>query len=249
MNWEQKDLNNLVLKNGFKLRGLNPTRLETFIDAAFAFAVTMLVISVGDIPNNYYELVYALKGTPAFLMSFAAVMLFWLGHRRWSRRYGLEDGKSVAISLGVIFLMLVYVYPLRLMFSALASWASSGWLPSEFKLSDPLEMIGLFVIYGFGFSIMAGLMALLFNRPYQLRVQLKLNKLEIFITRQEVFLWTILSITGLISGLFAILFPPRIAIYAGFVYFSLPFSMNISAYYFNKKAKKIKSSLDSKLNI
>jgi len=240
MNWEHKDLNNLVVKNGFRLRGLLLTRLETFIDAAFAFAVTMLVISVGDIPNNYKELVHALKGTPAFLLSFAAVMLFWLGHRRWSRRYGLEDGRSVAISLGLIFLMLIYVYPLRLMFSALASWFSSGWLPSEFKLSDPLEMNGLFVIYGLGFSVMAGLMMLLFNRPRQLKDQLKLNKLENFLTKQEVTLWAVLSLTGLISGIFALLLPPRIAIYAGFIYFSLPFSMNITAFYFQRKAKNLK---------
>lgn len=30
--------------SGFRLRGLEMARLETFIDAAFAFAITMLVI-------------------------------------------------------------------------------------------------------------------------------------------------------------------------------------------------------------
>lgn len=241
--WDEEKLKPLPVKNNFRLRGLVTTRMETFIDAAFAFAVTMLVISVGDIPNNYTELITALKGSPAFLLSFAAVMLFWLGHRRWSRRYGLEDGVSVAISLGLIFLMLVYVYPLRLMFSAMVSAFTDGWLPSEFNISDPMELIGLFVIYGLGFSFMAGLMALLFNRPIQLRNKLTLDKLELFITKQEVVLWAILSLTGLVSGLFALLLPPRIAIYAGFIYFSLPFTMNITAFYYQRKAKKIKSGM------
>ena len=185
MQWDDKSLSTIKIKNGFRLRGIETTRMETFIDAAFAFAVTMLVISVGDIPNNYNELILALKGVPAFAASFAAVMLFWLGHRRWSRRYGLEDGTSVALSLGLIFLMLVYVYPLRLMFSAMGYWFSSGWLPSEFKVTSLMEMIGLFVIYGLGFSLMTGLMAFLFNRPRVLKDKLQLSNLELFMTNKR----------------------------------------------------------------
>jgi hypothetical protein len=37
------DLDGLPHLNGFRLRGMQMTRLETFIDAAFAFAITMLV--------------------------------------------------------------------------------------------------------------------------------------------------------------------------------------------------------------
>lgn len=243
MHWDKTSLGELEVKQGFRLRGVKTTRMETFIDAAFAFAVSMLVISVGDIPRSYTELTTALKGAPAFLLSFAAILLFWLGHRKWSKRYGIEDSASVFISLGLIFLMLIYVYPLRLMFSALCSMLSGGWLPSEFTISDPIEMIGLFVIYGFGFSFMAGLMALLFNRPRKLKDKLKLNQLELFLTKQEVVLWTILSLTGLISGLFALLFPLRVGIYAGFVYFSLPFTMNLTAFYYQRKAKRISSSV------
>lgn len=237
--WDEKSLKKLQIKNGFRLRGIKTTRMETFIDAAFAFSVTMLVISVGDIPNNYDELVLALKGSPAFLLSFAAIMLFWLNHRKWSRRYGLEDGVSIALSLGLIFLMLIYVYPLRLMFSAFGHLLSSGWLPSEFKIGKASEMIGLFVIYGLGFAAMAGLMALLFSRPRKLKAELELNRLELFLTKQEVYQWTFLSLTGLVSGLFALLLPPEIGIYAGFIYFSLPFTMNILAFYFRRNAKKI----------
>jgi len=39
------DLDALPRLNGFRLRGIAMTRLETFIDAAFAFAITMLVIA------------------------------------------------------------------------------------------------------------------------------------------------------------------------------------------------------------
>ena len=46
------DLDGLPRLNGFRLRGMQMTRLETFIDAAFAFAITMLVIAAQQIPDD-----------------------------------------------------------------------------------------------------------------------------------------------------------------------------------------------------
>ncbi len=48
--------------DGFLDRGSQVTRLEAFVDAAFAFAVTMLVISIDQIPRDRGELTEALKG-------------------------------------------------------------------------------------------------------------------------------------------------------------------------------------------
>jgi hypothetical protein len=46
------DLDSLPRLGGFRVRGLEMTRLETFIDAAFAFAITMLVIAAQQIPDD-----------------------------------------------------------------------------------------------------------------------------------------------------------------------------------------------------
>ena len=46
------DLDALPRLGGFRLRGIEMTRLETFIDAAFAFAITMLVIAAQQIPDD-----------------------------------------------------------------------------------------------------------------------------------------------------------------------------------------------------
>jgi len=241
MDWTDEKLADLPSNNGFRLRGLETTRLDTFVDAAFAFATTMLVISVGDIPNNYSELIYALKGIPAFAMSFAAIMIFWLGHRRWSRRYGIENSKTLAISLSLIFIMLVYVYPLKLMFSAMASWVSLGYLPSEFRLTDPIEMVYLFIIYGFGIAGLTLMMLLLHWMSEYSKNKLALNELELVVTKGEIIMWAILAITGFCSGLFAWLMPPHLAIYAGFFYFNLPVSMNLAAYYMSRKVKRLRT--------
>lgn len=51
--------------DGFWRRGVGTTtRLEAFVDAAFAFAVTLLVISVDSIPKSGAEMVDALKSHP-----------------------------------------------------------------------------------------------------------------------------------------------------------------------------------------
>ena len=46
------ELDALPRLTGFRLRGMEMTRLETFIDAAFAFAISMLVIAPQQIPDN-----------------------------------------------------------------------------------------------------------------------------------------------------------------------------------------------------
>ncbi len=225
MSWTDQDLHNLPASGGFRLRGAEMTRLETFVDAAFAFAMTMVVISVNEIPTGYPELLAALKRVPAFAASFVLIMMFWSGHRTWSRRYGLEDGRSITLSLGLIFVMLVYVFPLRLMFSAFFAWISGGWLQSDFAIRDGHEMIGLFVVYGIGYGAMAGSIALLYRQAGAAASTLRLDAAERVMTEQQTISWTIQAGTGLASAAFAGLLPANIGIWAGFIYCTLPVMM------------------------
>ena len=56
-------------EEGRIIRGDNMTRIETFVDAAFAFAFTMLVISIDEIPKSPPELFELSKDIPAFVFS------------------------------------------------------------------------------------------------------------------------------------------------------------------------------------
>ena len=49
------------------------TRLETFIDAAFAFAITMLVIAGSQVPDDVDALLGAFKNVPTFICSIAVL--------------------------------------------------------------------------------------------------------------------------------------------------------------------------------
>ena len=59
--WTKTELDRLTVESGFRLRGLEVTRLDTFIDAAFAFVLTLLVISFDEIPSTYAEMLAAAK--------------------------------------------------------------------------------------------------------------------------------------------------------------------------------------------
>ena len=46
-------------------------RLDNFVDGAFAFAITLLVISGADLPKDVAALEHAPRGIPAFAACFA----------------------------------------------------------------------------------------------------------------------------------------------------------------------------------
>lgn len=223
--WTDAELARLPVKNHVRQRGLEMTRLETFTDAAFAFAVTLLVISGDGIPGSYAELIHALKGTPAFAASFATIAAVWVGHRSWSRRYGLEDAATTLISLALIFVMLIYVYPLKMVFAALFAWLSGGGLPADFRLASWGELLGIFRIYGAGFVVLNLLMAGLYVRALRASDALRLDAAERRGTRGEIVSYLMLAATGAASVLWATLLPPPVAVYAGFVYATLSVSM------------------------
>src|SRR5256714_4318368 len=82
------DLDVLPRLRGFRLRGMEMTRLETFIDAAFAFAISMLVIAAQQIPDNIQALLAAFKNVPTFICSIAVLGIYWRGALCGGRRLG-----------------------------------------------------------------------------------------------------------------------------------------------------------------
>jgi len=150
-----------TLPDGFQERGASVTRLEAFVDAAFAFSVTLLVIALNGIPDSISGMLQALKGVPAFAASFAQIMMFWSAHALWSRRFGLDDGGSTRLSLVLVFLVLVYVYPLKILFGSFFAWISGGWLPQVALIRTLADLQGMFTMYGLAFGTLSLLMAAL----------------------------------------------------------------------------------------
>lgn len=229
---------------GVRLRGTDMTRIETFTDAAFAFAVTLLVISIDAVPTGVPQLLQALEDVPAFALSFLQLALFWYAHWKWSRRYGLEDLTSVILSLFLVFVVLVYVYPLRYMFSLLVAWVSGGALGDP-TLGSFAELNQVFLVYGIGFFAMSFTIALLYQHAIRRRHALGLGPLERLETRGERDVSLILAAIGALSAVLAAVTPPTTWGLPGWVYMLLPLSMGIYTHRFGRRRERLLESPDT----
>src|SRR5690349_13350402 len=117
-------------------------RLEGFSDAVFAFAVTLLVVSL-EVPKTFDELLHTLRAAPAFAVCFALFWVIWNAHHKFFRRYALVDWAIVTLNATLLFVVLLYVYPLKFLFSLLLA-------PSEADVIRLDQVPTLMVIYSAG---------------------------------------------------------------------------------------------------
>ena len=197
------------MDDGFVHRGRQVTRLEAFVDAAFAFSVTLLVISIDAIPDSRQALVEALKAVPSFAACFAMIAMFWAAHARWSRRYGLDDGASTTFSLLLVFVVLVYVYPLRLQFGVFFSWITRGWLPSPMRIESGADIGFMFLVYGLAFTMMSLCLLGLYAHAWRGRAALGLDAGERAGTIGELAVYVYFVAVSLLSVLLVATLPDR----------------------------------------
>jgi hypothetical protein len=165
-------------------------RLDNFTDAAFAFAVTLLVIGGTAAPTSYAMLESAVAEVPAFAIGFATILMFWFAHVRWRRYRGDGDWISSLLTVLLIFLVLIYVQPLQAMARSFSTFLGGAGTPFAGDVGD------LFFIYGAGFVAMAATMAALFFEA------LRRHAIDPALRpalRGEGYIWLILTVTGLIS--------------------------------------------------
>lgn len=191
-------------EDGFQNRGAEVTRAEAFFDAAFAFAITLMVISIDEIPDSAEKLLNALKAVPAFAASFLLIVLFWRAHADWSRHYGLNDRHSQRLSLLMVFLVLVFIYPLRMFFGAFFEWISQGMLPAQLTISDTSDVRRIMIVFASGFGLMGATTMSLYRHAWSKRERLGLDARETLITRYAVLRWSMVPLISLISLLLSI---------------------------------------------
>ena len=210
-------------------RGGGTMRLEAFVDAAFAFAVTILVISAERIPDSVDALVVALKQIPAFAAGFALLALFWYAHVRWSRRYRLDGMVATLLSLLLVFLVLVYVYPVRLLLGTSSAGIGGGWLPMPLSdIAGAAQIAFVFVFYGLAFASMSACMGGLYLLAWRRRDVLSLGPEASAEAMGEVATYAYFCFVGLLSATVASLLPGRAAPWQvaipGLLYFLLSFT-------------------------
>lgn len=182
-------------------RTMETQRLDAFVDAAFAFAVSLLIIGGTEPLRSFADLASALARIPAFVFGFALIALFWSAHRTWSTLTPVRTSWSTFLSLAVVFAVLVFVFPLRLLAETATHYVSGGVLPGGRLMSSLDDLRWTYVIYGVAFAVLAGLTALLFVQAAR-----ALRGGDAATHRQGAqwaTTWTIAAGTGLLSALIA----------------------------------------------
>lgn len=225
--------------DGFRDRGVQATRLEAFVDAAFAFALTLVVIAGNDIPDSVDALVLAMKSVPAYAGCFLLIMRCWSAHADWSRRYGLDDLTSRRLGVLLVFLVLIFVYPMRMVFSSLFNALTAGYLPTGFSINGAADVPAMFILFAVAFGLLGAVMTALYWHAWRLRDALELSLHERTRTRFEMMNWAAVPVVAGLSLALALTIPPvrESGIWLGmpgFVFFLL----NLAPFVLNRVAER-----------
>jgi uncharacterized membrane protein len=193
------------------------TRLEAFSDAVFAFALTLLVVSL-EVPRSYEELIVLVRGFLPFACCFALLIWIWYEHSAFFTKYPIHDRLAVVLNASLLFVVLFYVYPLKYVFNQLFSFM----LPHDAQAAvlTPGELANIFTIYGLGYASVFVLFALLYHHAWRRRAALGLEPGEAYEARLEMGGQLVSAGIGLLAATWAV-FAPRhygIVSISGFMY-------------------------------
>jgi uncharacterized membrane protein len=212
-------------------------RIETFSDGVFAFAVTLLIVSL-QVPQNFDELLTNMRGFFAFGISFAVLVSIWTEQHKFFRNYGLDDGWTIALNGALLFIVLFYTYPLKFLFTLLFSNQIYGPHKSPLTITAQ-QMPTLMAIYALGFIAIYSLFFLMYFRANRKSVQLGFTPTEKFDCRSGIYKIAIMVTTGFCALMFAILVPYNYAGRTGLIYLLTSPAMAIFYMVRKKNRKKL----------
>ena len=225
-------------KQVIEWRSHEPSRLETFSDAVFAFAVTLIIVSL-EVPKSYSELIETMKGTFSFAICFALLFNIWHTQNLFFRRFGLNDIWTVTLNGALLFVVLVYAYPLKFLFVLMFynnSYMINGHL-EQMMQSDQTPV--LMTIYGAGFSAIYLLFFLMYLNAKKHADELKLNALELYETNTQLYTNIIGFAIGVIAIILAWVLPIQYSGSSGLFYFVIGIAYSILFSYRGKKQRKL----------
>ena len=233
----------------FRWRGHEVSRIEGLSDAVFAFAITLLVVSL-EVPKTFGELSETMHGFGAFLISFVLLFFVWFSQYKFFRRYGLRDTITVVLNAALLFVVLFYVYPLKFLFTFLVDRFIGGH--GEVRLPNgnvvPMiesneQMASLMTIFNLGYVAVFGVFVLLFWHAYRKREALELNELERFDTRESILESALNCGIAVVSLLVLAIGGVGRAGMAGMAYMLTPIVMTLNGKIMGARRRRLKARL------
>ena len=242
--------NQLVgLDPNFRYRGQDQTRIETFSDAVFAVAFTLVVLST-SVPETFGELRKSINDILPSFICIVLIVVIWYQHYIFFLRYGLQNTRTASVNTFLLFMLLIYVYPLKFLARFLVQMYSSlifgEKIDFEASFGEPLtggNMTLLMTAYGAGATFIFLALSWLYRHAYKKRNELELNEYEVFATKTSLWQNLLMSSIPFLSTIVAFLHPfgngaINFAI-AGFIYMLYPPVMITFGYKMKKRSEKL----------
>lgn len=237
------------LDPNFKYRGLDQTRIETFSDAVFAVAFTLVVLS-STVPETFDQLRRSIHDIIPSFICIVLIVVIWYQHYVFFLRYGLQNTKTVTVNTFLLFLVLIYIYPLKFLarflvelYSGLIFGRPDNFMSSFGGEMNSSNMTLLMTAYGAGATLIFMAMTWLYRHAYKKRAELGLNEYEAFATKASLWQNLLMSTIPFISTVIAFLHPFGYGALnfgiAGFVYMLYPPVMIAYGYKVKKRSEKL----------
>ena len=243
----EKLIENDIGRTKFRWRSHEISRIEGLSDAVFAFAITLLVVSL-EVPKTFSELAETMHGFGAFLVSFMLLFFVWFNQYKFFRRYGLQDTTTTLLNAALLFVVLFYVYPLKFLFSFLIDLFTGGHgevrLPNgnvTVMIENHEQLSSLMIIFNLGYLAVFGVFVLLFLHAYRKRNALELNELERFDTRESIQESALNCGIALFSMIIVIIGGAGRASLAGMAYMLTPVVMTLNGMIMGRRRRKLEA--------
>jgi uncharacterized membrane protein len=166
----------------------NNNRVEAFSDGVFAFAATLMVVTL-DMDDSLWLTGAKAINFISFGASFFVLVMLWKIHYNFFRRNSYIDNWIIAFNSVLLFVVLYYVFPLK---SLINSWIGLQKITAD-------DLASLFVMYGFGFAMIFLCYALMYYRAYRKTRSLQ-TSIDLLFYAQHFSIYVLVAILSIILG-------------------------------------------------
>ena len=223
----------------FRWRNHELYRIEAFSDAVFAFAVTLVVVSL-EVPVTFAQLLQSMYGMIGFAICFMFLILIWHQQYLYFRHFGLRDRISIALNALLLFMVLFYVYPLKFLFTLLTAGNTvieNGEVIKRITGYDQLKQ--LMAIYSIGLIAVYLTFMLMYLHAARLNAQLKFNAIEKFNLRTQVYKNIVIMCFGFACLLALVILPEENAFSTGMIFIFIYPALFVFFRFRSKKMAKL----------
>ncbi len=147
----------------------------------------------------------------------------------------MQDSLTIYLSLGLVMLMLIFVYPIKLVIQLSVSYLSRGMLGTEPPAMLWSDMAELFVYFALGLVALSVIIIIcLYQDSLRHEQELVLTKYAVYYCKRMRLTWIVVALTAMLSCLVALVVNESAIPAAGYVYFSLFVTIRLAGKYYER---------------